>query len=74
MGGGALASVCRCSEGPSTIHQNPRSAVLAACSGCMSCEEGGGLCSSASRAGLDLCLSVCLDMICFPQYQTAGCV
>lgn len=49
-------------------------------------EEGAGPCSGrqtvrrtgwaqlSSRAGLDLLLGVRLDVICFPQYQTVGCV
>ena len=73
-GGGALAPICRCSEDPSTIQWNPRSGVLAAYSGCLSCEKGRVGVQLCQQSELDLFLSVCLDMICVPQSQTTGCV
>lgn len=57
---------------PLTIQQNPRSMALAAHSE-LGRRQGRG-CGSASRAGLDLFLGVCLDVICFSQHQTVGCV
>lgn len=73
-GGGVLVPICCCTEDPCTIQWKLRSGMLAACSGCLSWEEGRVGVQLCQQSELDLFLSVCLDMICFPQYQIMGCV